>query len=89
MEREEGSNANWSSVKVSEMGTPGALHLTGCTGSSKKILAKFSDTSSVRADGLCIGSPRLVGGRKTGNSNMQEFFCTMRMESKLDLLSVE
>ena len=31
-EREEGSNANWSSVKVSEMGTPGALHLTECIG---------------------------------------------------------
>ena len=46
------------------------------TGSSKKNLAKFSDTCSVRADGLCIGSPRLVGGRKAGNSNMQEFFCT-------------
>ena len=30
--REEGSNANWSSVKVSEMGTPGALHLTECIG---------------------------------------------------------
>ena len=38
------------------------LHLI--TGSSKKNLAKFSDTCSVRADGLCIGSPRLVGGRK-------------------------
>ena len=42
----------------------------------KKTLAKFSDTCSVMADGLCIGSPRLVGGRKAGNSNMQEFFCT-------------
>ena len=30
-----------------------------------------------RVDGMCIGSPRLVGGRKTGNSNMQGFFCTM------------
>ena len=39
-----------------------------------KNLAKFSDTCSVRADGLCIGSPRLMGGRKAGNSNMQEFF---------------
>ena len=28
------------------------------TGSSKKNLAKFSDTCSVRAGGLCIGSPR-------------------------------
>ena len=43
---------------------------------SKKVHAKFSDTCSVRADGLCIGSPRLVGGRKLGNSNMQEFFGT-------------
>ena len=44
----------------------------------QKSLAKFSDTCSVRDDGLCmcIGSPRLVGGRKAGNSNMQEFFCT-------------
>ena len=33
------------------------------TGSSKKT----SDTCSIRADGLCIGSPRLVGGRKAGN----------------------
>ena len=36
----------------------------------QKNLAKFSDTCSVRAHGLCIGSPRLVGGRKAGNSNM-------------------
>ena len=46
----------------------------------QKNIAKFSDTCSVRADGLCIGSPRLVGGRKAGNSNMQEFFaprCTL------------
>ena len=41
-----------------------------------KNLAKFSDTCSVRANGLCIGSPRLVDGRKAGNSNMQEFVCT-------------
>ena len=40
----------------------------------QKNLAKFSDTCSVRADGLCIGSPRLVGGKKAGNLNMQEFF---------------
>ena len=39
-----------------------------------KNLATFSDTCSVRADWLCIGSPRLVGGRKAGNSNKQEFF---------------
>ena len=38
--------------------------------------AKFSDTCSMRADGLCIGSPRLVGWRKAGNSNLQELFCT-------------
>ena len=40
----------------------------------QKNLAKFSDTGSARARGLCIGSPRLVGGRKAGNSNMQDFF---------------
>ena len=40
----------------------------------QKNLAKFSDACSVRADGLCIGSPRSVGGRKAGNSNMQDFF---------------
>ena len=44
---------------------------------AKKNQAKFSDTCSVRADGPCIGSPRLVGGRRAGNWNMQEFFCTM------------
>ena len=42
----------------------------------QKNLAKFSDTCSVRADGLCIGSPRSVVGWKAGNSNMQDFFCT-------------
>ena len=42
----------------------------------QKNLAKLSDTGSARARGLCIGSPRLVGGRKAGNLNMQEFFCT-------------
>ena len=43
---------------------------------SKKNQAKFSDTCSVRADGLCIGCPSLVGRRKAANSNMLEFFCT-------------
>ena len=42
----------------------------------QKNLAKFSDTCSVRADGLCIGNSRLVRGRKAGNSNMQDLFCT-------------
>ena len=44
------------------------------TGSSKKVPAKFSDTCSVRADGLCIGCPTLVGSRQAGNLNMREFF---------------
>ena len=39
-----------------------------------KNLAKLSDTCSVRADGLCIGCPRLVGRKKAGNSNRLEFF---------------
>ena len=43
---------------------------------SKKVPAKFSDTCSVRADGLCIGCPKLVGSRKAGISNLQEFFCS-------------
>ena len=44
----------------------------------QKNLAKFSDTCSVRADGLCIGSPMIVGGSKVGNSNMQKiFFATL------------
>ena len=47
--------------------------LTYVQGRAKKNLAKFSDTCSVRADGLCIGSPRLVGGRKAGNSNKPDF----------------
>ena len=45
-------------------------------GVEQKNLAKFSDTSSVRAERLCIGSPRLVGGRKAGNSDMLEIFGT-------------
>ena len=32
----------------------------------------FEEGSSVMAHGLCIGSPRLVGRRKAGNSNMQD-----------------
>ena len=43
-----------------------------------KNLAKSSDMCSVRADGLCIGGPRLVGGRKAGNSNKQDFFLAPR-----------
>ena len=58
------------------------------TGLSKKVPAKFSDTCSVRADGLCIGSPRLVGGRKAGNSNVQEFFCTTLYSVGLILLDL-
>ena len=44
------------------------------TGSSKKNPAKFSDTCSVRAEGLCIGCLKLVGSRKAAISNMQELF---------------
>ena len=45
-------------------------------GRAKKNLAKLSDNCSVRAEWMCIGSPRLVGERKAGYSNMQQFFCT-------------
>ena len=55
------------------------------TGWIKINLAKFSDTCSVRADGLCIGSHRSSGGRKVGTSNMQEFFCTSLYINRLFL----
>ena len=43
----------------------------------EKNLAKFSDTFSVRADGLCIGSPRLVGGGEGGKfKQARVYFCT-------------
>ena len=51
---------------------PGSL----TTGSSKKNPAKFSDTCSVRADGLCIDCLGQWAERVRENSNMQEFFCT-------------
>ena len=47
-----------------------------CTGSSKKVPAKFSDTCSARACGLCIGCPKFVGSMNAGNSNVQESFCS-------------
>ena len=46
------------------------------TGSSTKNLAKFSDTCSVRADGLCIGCLGKWAERGREDSNMHEFFCT-------------
>ena len=52
----------------------------------KKTIAKFCNTCSVRADGLCISSPRLVGGRKAGNSNMQDFFCTTLYNNNVDFI---
>ena len=44
------------------------------TGSSKKNVDKFGDTSSVRSGGLCIGSPRLVGGSEGGNFKQARIF---------------
>ena len=46
------------------------------TGSSKKIPAKFGDTCSVRADGLCNGCLGQWAERGREYSNMQEFFRT-------------
>ena len=43
-------------------------------GVEQKNIVKFCNTCSVGADGLCISSPMLVGGRKAGNSNMLTFF---------------
>ena len=51
-------------------------HLLACTGSSRKNLAKFCDIGSFRADGLCIGSLRLVCGRKGEIQLYKNFFCT-------------
>merc|ERR1712117_597546 len=42
----------------------------------KKNPAKFGDTCSVRADGLCIGCLGQWAERGRENSNMQEFFRT-------------
>ena len=55
---------------------PKLMELTDLTGSSKKNPAKFSDTCSVRADGLCIGCLGQWAERGRENSNMQEFFRT-------------
>ena len=45
-------------------------------GLSKIVPAKFGDTCSVRADGLCIGCLGQWAERGRENSNMQEFFRT-------------
>ena len=44
-------------------------------GYDKIFLSKFGEESSVRAYWLSIDCPGLMGGRKAGKSNMQEFFC--------------
>ena len=40
----------------------------------QKNFAKFNDTCSVRAYELCIGSPRLEGGRKAGKVKHARIF---------------
>ena len=50
--------------------------LVSIQGQAKKHLPKFSDTCSVRADGLCTGCLGQWAERGRENSNMQEFFCT-------------
>ena len=42
----------------------------------QRKIAKFGEGSSIRADWLCIGCPKLVGIRKEGNSNRGLFFCS-------------
>ena len=49
-------------------------HGKGAYRVEQKTLAKFSDACSVRADRLCIGSPRLVGGRKAGKFKHARIF---------------
>ena len=46
------------------------------TGSSKRKEANFDEGSSVRADWLCIGCPKLVVSRKEGNSIRGHFYRT-------------
>ena len=41
------------------------------------------------AVGLHIGCPRLVGRQKVGNSNLQEFFCTMQYFYSTTLNGIE
>ena len=36
---------------------------------------KFCEVSPVRADGLCIGCPKLMGNRLEGTSNIKVIFC--------------
>ena len=52
------------------------------TGLSKKIPAKFSDSCSVRADGLCIGCLGQWAERGREDSNMQEFFLLDPVEKR-------
>ena len=52
------------------------------TGSSKRKGAKLGEGSSVRANWLCIGFPKLVGRRKEANSNKGHLFCTSRYFSR-------
>ena len=42
----------------------------------KSLPSSVTYVCSVRANGLYIGSPRLVGWKEAGNSSMQGFFCT-------------
>ena len=51
-----------------------------------KNLTMFSDTCSFGADGLCIGSPWIVGGKNAGNSNMQEFLLHYAVQLSLIML---
>ena len=57
----------------------------GCTGWSKKVPAKFSDTCSVKADWLRIGCLGQWAERGRENANMKEFFCTTLYECRESL----
>ena len=50
-------------------------------GSSKKVPAKFSDTCSVRAGGLCIGCPKLIVCMKAGKFKHARNFFAQRCTS--------
>ena len=62
---------------VSLRGDPGGHLLPGqYSVEQKKVPTKVGEEISIMAGGLCFACPRLVGRRKAGSSNLDEFLCT-------------
>ena len=62
-------------VSQDERAIQGWAEKVVCIGFSQRRRAKFGEGSSIRADWLCIGCPKLVGRRKAGYSTRGHFFC--------------